>query len=235
MSLLPLLAILVINRSHWLKGILGNNGLEYRSLESKSELSKVFTNSFFSHRERSILVENVTETDEESKALELMMNILIDKKTQSKSSGKEQLRKRLGQKNINKLKENSMIVEVARMKIGVLTFHSALNVGAVLQAYGLQTYLASLGHEVTFIDYQPIQKTLKARDLIGKGARATFRKWEDLYWSHHYTRNICFSSILRVSDQRYESIVSLESNPPDCDAYIAGSDQIWNFGKSRRF
>ncbi len=121
------------------------------------------------------------------------------------------------------------------MKIGVLTFHSALNVGAVLQAYGLQTYLASLGHEVAFIDYQPIQKTLKARDLIGKGARATFRKWEDLYWSRHYTHNICFGSILRVSDQRYESIVELRSNPPDCDAYIAGSDQIWNFGKSRRF
>lgn len=86
------------------KGYTEALGLEYRSLESKSELSSVFTDDFFSLGEHSILVEVFTDTDEESKALELMMNILVDKKTQSKSSGKEQLRKMIGQKNINKLK-----------------------------------------------------------------------------------------------------------------------------------
>ena len=39
------------------------------------------------------------------------------------------------------------------MKIGIITLHYALNAGAVLQAFALQTYLKSLGHEVEFIDY----------------------------------------------------------------------------------
>ena len=41
------------------------------------------------------------------------------------------------------------------MKIGILTFHCAVNYGAVLQAYALQEILRSLGHEVYVIDYRP--------------------------------------------------------------------------------
>ena len=41
------------------------------------------------------------------------------------------------------------------MKIGILTFHSAHNYGAVIQCYGLQQYLTSLGHQVFVIDYRP--------------------------------------------------------------------------------
>ena len=41
------------------------------------------------------------------------------------------------------------------MKIGILTFHCAINYGAVLQAYGLQETLKSMGHEVYVIDYRP--------------------------------------------------------------------------------
>lgn len=38
------------------------------------------------------------------------------------------------------------------MKIGILTFHSQLNYGGVLQAYALQETLRGLGHEVFVID-----------------------------------------------------------------------------------
>lgn len=41
------------------------------------------------------------------------------------------------------------------MKIGILTYHRAENYGALLQAYALMTYLKSLGHEVSFVDYWP--------------------------------------------------------------------------------
>ena len=41
------------------------------------------------------------------------------------------------------------------MKTGILTFHCAHNYGAVLQAYALQEFLKSLGHEVEVIDYRP--------------------------------------------------------------------------------
>ena len=41
------------------------------------------------------------------------------------------------------------------MKIGILTYHRAENYGALLQAYALKTYLKSLGHDVSFVDYWP--------------------------------------------------------------------------------
>ena len=34
------------------------------------------------------------------------------------------------------------------MKLGILTFHSQLNYGGVLQCWALQTALEKLGHEV---------------------------------------------------------------------------------------
>lgn len=34
------------------------------------------------------------------------------------------------------------------MKIGILTFHDALNVGAVLQAFALQEYIEGLGYNI---------------------------------------------------------------------------------------
>ena len=40
------------------------------------------------------------------------------------------------------------------MKIGILTFHNALNYGAVLQCYALQHYLQEKGHDVEVIDYR---------------------------------------------------------------------------------
>lgn len=41
------------------------------------------------------------------------------------------------------------------MKIGILTYQRAENYGALLQAYALMTYLKSLGHDVSFVDYWP--------------------------------------------------------------------------------
>jgi polysaccharide pyruvyl transferase WcaK-like protein len=41
------------------------------------------------------------------------------------------------------------------MKIGILTYHRAENYGALLQAYATKTYLQSLGHDVSFVDYWP--------------------------------------------------------------------------------
>jgi len=41
------------------------------------------------------------------------------------------------------------------MKIGILTYHRAENYGALLQAYATKSYLESLGHDVSFVDYWP--------------------------------------------------------------------------------
>lgn len=128
------------------------------------------------------------------------------------------------------------------MKIGILTFHAVPNYGAVLQAYALQEYLKGLGHEVCFIDYRPAYLTtggwfhwpksrwhLKANVVIAyqklmalKGAfspamceqNARFREFTETY--------------LSLTPRRYRNMPGLVSYPPQCDVYIAGSDQIWN-------
>ena len=48
------------------------------------------------------------------------------------------------------------------MKIGILTVHRAINVGAVLQCYALQETLKSLGHEVWVINY--VQEKVERTD-----------------------------------------------------------------------
>ena len=40
------------------------------------------------------------------------------------------------------------------MKIGILTYHYALNFGAFLQGFALQQYLTSKGHKVEFVNYE---------------------------------------------------------------------------------
>ena len=121
------------------------------------------------------------------------------------------------------------------MKIGILTFHRALNVGAVLQAYALQQYLASLGHSVEFIDYAPRGNKASMRDVVGRGLLKTLDKWEDFYFSSYYSKKRRFNSMLRIGERSYERLAELREDPPDSDVYIAGSDQIWNFGPSRQF
>lgn len=41
------------------------------------------------------------------------------------------------------------------MRIGILTFHRALNYGAFLQAYALRRAISRMGHEVEIVDYWP--------------------------------------------------------------------------------
>lgn len=41
------------------------------------------------------------------------------------------------------------------MRIGILTFHTAKNIGAQLQAFALYVTLKSFNHDVQFIRYEP--------------------------------------------------------------------------------
>lgn len=112
------------------------------------------------------------------------------------------------------------------MKIGILTFHYVTNYGAVLQAYALQRHLEKQGHEVVIIDYRPksrqkpILKRLLARRLQTALNKITdFRKEVliERFRKKHLHQTI-----------RYCSLSELQHNPPLCDYYICGSDQIWN-------
>lgn len=115
------------------------------------------------------------------------------------------------------------------MNIGVITFHYALNQGAVLQAYALQTLLESWGHHVEFIDYRP-HHTFCYKDFICKSPLLLVQKWRNQYFGAVYRNfNNEFNKVLHVGKYRYITDNELRKDPPIFDLYITGSDQVWNF------
>ncbi|MPQ42300.1 polysaccharide pyruvyl transferase family protein [Clostridium tarantellae] len=137
------------------------------------------------------------------------------------------------------------------MKIYTITCHDVYNHGASLQAYALMKYLENQGHNVEIIDYKPdylsnhynmfsidnpkwdknfisksIYLTLKIPSrIIGRKRKNAFDK---------FTRKN-----LKITNKRYKSNEDLLNNMPLGDAYICGSDQIWNSlhrnGRDRAF
>ena len=109
------------------------------------------------------------------------------------------------------------------MKIGIITFHFPLNYGATLQAYALQHCLEHMGHQAEIIDYQPAYHTQKYN-------------WR---WSHFGINdsNLRYLALNRgfkrfckrylKTSRLYTSYEDLQRDPPEADAYICGSDQIW--------
>lgn len=115
------------------------------------------------------------------------------------------------------------------MKIGILTFHNAHNYGAMLQCYALQQYLLKCGHDVEVIDYRPYfyQKQYERHTLSKCFRKNIFLFLKNIYYNYilYNLRYFAFDRFL----QQY-IYVSKESMciPDYYDAYIVGSDQIWN-------
>lgn len=118
------------------------------------------------------------------------------------------------------------------MNIGIMSFHAALNSGAVLQAYALQTQLERMGHSVEFINYRRIRKR-KLNHFLAKSIKKTWWKWQDYIQDYLYAKNDAFGYVLKRGTTIYRSIDELQKNPPEYDVYLAGSDQIWNVGSNR--
>ena len=124
------------------------------------------------------------------------------------------------------------------MKIKTITCHDVYNHGASLQAFALQYYLESCGHDVEIIDYKPpylsghyklsavcnpiydkpiIKQAYLLAKLPGR-IRSLKRKKAFDRFTHKYLKLTC----------RYNCYQELVTCPPESDVYIAGSDQIWN-------
>lgn len=118
-------------------------------------------------------------------------------------------------------------------RIGIMTFHSANNYGAVLQAYALSNYLKRKGMCVEIIDYRPyaIEKVYKPSFCFYK---TNLIKGILLFCLRSFSiikRNIKFEQFrknnLSLSSVKYDesTISSMENN---FDVVIVGSDQVWN-------
>ena len=119
------------------------------------------------------------------------------------------------------------------MKVGILTFHNAINIGAILQTYATYELVKSLGHEVEVIDYH--NKAIDAsydkfRFRLNRIPRNPvyamayllstffFRKKE------HRFHDFINKYLSLCPNQSGSQILKLDSY----DILLIGSDQLWN-------
>ncbi len=119
------------------------------------------------------------------------------------------------------------------MKIGIFTFHCVANYGAVLQTYCLQEVLKGMGHEVYVIDYRPnyLIEPYKTFSYDPTSFDSFFAKCKGLLRACLVTpirwkRNRVFSRFIDSHLNLYQLDLNDESN--DFNAFVFGSDQIWN-------
>lgn len=122
------------------------------------------------------------------------------------------------------------------MKIGILTFHSEINYGSVLQAYAMQRALESMGHEPVVIDkYEDADN----RRLLGLFVRRGFFFWfrfvvrsllgfGDWWRAARSLKTIRF--IRRFLKRTPYHFFKWQDAPDDLgvDMITIGSDQVWN-------
>lgn len=112
------------------------------------------------------------------------------------------------------------------MKIGIITYHRSQNYGALLQAYALQTFIESLGHDVFLVDYQPAY----GEDMY---KLFSWNKFRCMSWANRisYLAKIA-GTFVRVKCRQNNTRRYIEQNlhisdNTKFDLVIYGSDQIW--------
>lgn len=134
------------------------------------------------------------------------------------------------------------------MKIGIITFHSAHNYGAVLQAWSLQEYLRQQGHQVEIVNlrlpaidkiYRLVRKTdikVCGNSLIDRLVNGAYYQLRFLYHRlqpktgkvEKYRKFERFITRVLPVTEEFGSYEELCQADLSYDALIAGSDQIWN-------
>ena len=121
------------------------------------------------------------------------------------------------------------------MKIGILTFHRALNYGAVLQCYALFTVLKEMGHDVEVIDYraQSIEKERKAINLKALKNKSWPKRLETFVlvpFRFVFRRKAAktFDTFLSKYIRLSHPVFTSKDIPAKYDLVVFGSDQIWS-------
>ena len=135
------------------------------------------------------------------------------------------------------------------MKIKTITCHHVYNYGASLQAYALQHYLETLGHEVEIIDFNPwfhcdrYNPFWMPKNAIGRAAQIikilpfmryiwypykAYKGGMFKTWGRKAAFDKFEKEYYHLTPIKYYSSEQLQKKPPRADVYVAGSDQIWN-------
>lgn len=122
-------------------------------------------------------------------------------------------------------------------RVGIITFHCSDNYGAMLQAYGLKTYLRGRGIRADIVRYEPPFMTgrhwwIPYAPLKGmfvytmRGWRSNVRLGKRFF---HRKRNMAVfrnSYLVDAEQKKMFFLPQLKNLAYSC--YLVGSDQIWN-------
>ena len=118
------------------------------------------------------------------------------------------------------------------MKIGTITFHCSYNFGSALQTYALKKHLTDLGHEVHVIDYR--SNDFNNYKIFRRSGLKTYIA-DLLFLFGNLRRRDSFRSFWRdhfdMTERTYAGASAeqeLSKDLKNYDAFICGSDQIWN-------
>lgn len=125
------------------------------------------------------------------------------------------------------------------MKIKTITCHEVYNHGASLQEYALLKYLECLGHEAETINYKPdyLSNHFNFWDIsnpkynkpVIKTLYLLLKIPERLLALKRYRSFDMFSDKhINSTTKLYRTNADIKKELPSADAYICGSDQIWN-------
>lgn len=119
-------------------------------------------------------------------------------------------------------------------KVGIITAHCSCNPGASLQAHALCKQISELGHQPVIIDYRP-NNFIDIMERVKNGTASNreklksialhrrldgrYKKFQDFEREFYPQKTKCYCS---------EELIN--ADPPLLNAYICGSDQIWNPG-----
>lgn len=126
------------------------------------------------------------------------------------------------------------------MKIGILTFHSQINYGGVLQAYALQTVLGREGFDATVVDYWCSPNNTY---LYGAYLDPSVPLWKRAAYLAYHTARYGFAvgelvrrlRTIRFLKTRMRLSKEVYRTPGDLarlsgfDCVISGSDQVWSY------
>lgn len=124
-------------------------------------------------------------------------------------------------------------------KIGIITFHRSNNSGSMLQAFALQKKLSDLGYNPTVIDFsskgqRELYSIMPSFFLKGKFRKSQVKLWFLCipYKNLLIKENNDYISFLEkyfiLTKTQYLDNGSLCNENFNFDAYITGSDQVWN-------
>lgn len=130
-------------------------------------------------------------------------------------------------------------------KVSIITYHRVYNYGAALQAYATIKCFEKIGCEAYVIDYIPrkvrdygsLRQTYYESGLFYKNPVKRLLSALVKMPSYKKQREIFdpfYKSYLPMT-KKYYSKEELEKDPPQCDIFCTGSDQVWNNTYSKGF